>query len=162
MAAFDVVAIVILIVMGVRTAFKGFVAEFLTALALAGGIGAAVLLTSDVSELLVPHIGETFWTPVAAFLLIFLVVYILLKIIEATLHRIIDRIQLEKLDQSLGFFLGLVEGFLLLSVAVFLLQLQTFVEVEALFEKSVAADFIRKVIPIGARYIEEQLKGSNV
>lgn len=162
MAAFDVIAIVVLIVMGVRTALKGFVAEFMTALALIVGIGGAVLLTSTVSALLAPYIGETFWTPVAAFLMVFLLLYLLLKLIETTLHRIIARIQLEKLDQSLGFFLGLVEGFLILAVLVFLLQLQTFVPVQGLFEESVAAAVIRDVIPVGARFIEERLKNGHV
>ncbi len=162
MAAFDVIAIVVLIVMGVRTALKGFVAEFMTALALIVGISGAVLLTSTVSALLAPYIGETFWTPVAAFLLVFLLLYLLLKLIEATLHRIIARIQLEKLDQSLGFFLGLVEGFLLLAVLVFILQLQNFVSVRGLFEESIAAAFIREIIPVGAQFIEERLKNSHV
>ncbi len=157
-AAFDVVSIVVIITMGVRTAFKGFVAEFMSVLALLIGIAAALLLASSVSILLVPYIGETFWTPIAAFLLVFLIVYLLLKLIEATLHRIIERIQLEKLDQSLGFFLGMLEGFLILAVIVFLLQLQSFMEVEGLFEESFIAGFIREIIPVGARFIEERLK----
>ena len=162
LAAFDVIAIVVLIVMGVRTAFRGFVAEFMTALAFIVGIGAAVLLTSSITVVLVPYLGDTFWTPVVAFLSIFLIVYLLLKIIEVTLHRIIDRIQLEKLDQALGFFLGMVEGFLLLAVIVFVLQVQTFLDVEGLFRESIVAGFIREIIPVGARYIEERLRNAHV
>ncbi|MFO7849625.1 MAG: CvpA family protein [Spirochaetia bacterium] len=162
MAAFDVIAIVVIIAMGVRTAFKGFVAEFMTALSLIVGIGGAVLLTSKVSELLVPYIGATFWTPVAAFLLIFIIVYLLFKLLETSLHRIIDRIKLEKLDQSLGFFLGMVEGFIMLAVLLFLLELQSTVEVEGLFENSIAAEVIRDIIPIGAAYIEDRLGDVNV
>ncbi|MFP4179931.1 MAG: CvpA family protein [Spirochaetaceae bacterium] len=157
MAAFDVIAIVVLIAMGVRTAFKGFVAEFMTALSLIVGIGGAVLLTSRVSELLIPYIGATFWTPVVAFLLVFIVVYLLFKLLETSLHRLIDRIRLEKLDQSLGFFLGMVEGVILLAVILFFLELQSLVDVEGLFKNSIAADFIRKLIPIGAGFIEERL-----
>lgn len=162
LAVFDVIAVVVILVLGVRTAFKGFVSEFMTTLALLVGVGTALIFTSRVATLLTPHIGDTFWTPVVAFLIIFLVAYIVLKIIEATLHRIIDKIQLEKLDQSLGFVLGVLEALLLLAVVVFLLQLQTLISVETLFEESYVAKFLQKIIPIGAEYIEEQLQNTNV
>ncbi len=162
LAAFDVIAIVVLLFMGIRTALKGFVAEFMTFLALILGLAAAVLLTSSLSVLLIPYIGDTFWTPVAAFLALFLLVYLFLKIIEATLHRIIERVSLEKLDQALGFFLGIIEGFLILSVLIFILQIQTIVDVEGLFEESVVAGFIKQIIPVGARYLEQYLRTSHV
>lgn len=161
-AAFDVFALVVLLVAGIRTAFKGFVAEFMSTLAILIGVGVAVIFTSKVTVMLIPHIGDTFWTPIAAFLLLFIVSYLVIKVLEATFHRLIDRIQLEKLDQTLGFVLGLVEGFLLLAVIVFLLQLQNFIAVEALFEESFMAGLFQKVIPIGTEYIEEQLQKADV
>lgn len=162
LAVFDVIGILILLAAGVRCAFRGFVAEFLSALALITGLAAAVIFTATLSPLLVPFLGETMWTPIVAFLLIFLVGYALIKILESTLHRVIERVELEKLDQALGFFLGLVEGFLFLAILVFVLQLQTVVDVRAFLEESFLARILQQIIPVGARFFEERLQSYSV
>jgi membrane protein required for colicin V production len=162
LAVFDVIGIIILLAAGVRCAFRGFVAELLSALAVIGGLVGAVLFTSALSPVLAPYIGENIWTPVVAFLLLFLVGYIVVKIVESSLHRLIDRIELEKLDQTLGFVFGLLEGFLFLALLVFILQLQSVVNVDAFFQDSILASFLQKVIPVGARFIEERLQDYSV
>ncbi len=63
--------------------------------------------------------------------------------------------QLEKLDQSLGFFLGLIEGFLLIVILVFALQTQQIFDIAYLFENSYASSIAEKIIPFGTKLIEE-------
>ena len=86
----------------------------------------------------------------------------IIKIIESTLHRIIERVELEKLDQALGFFLGLIEGFLFLALLVFILQLQTVVEVGPFLEESFLAQVLQKIIPVGTQFLEERLQSYSV
>ncbi len=162
LAVFDIIGILILLAGGVRCAFRGFVAEFLSALAIITGLAAALIFTSALSPLLAPYLGETIWTPIVSFLLIFLLGYVLIKIIESTLYRIIERVQLEKLDQALGFFLGVVEGFLLLALLVFVLQLQSVVEIGPFLEESFLARFLQQIIPVGAQFLEERLQNYSV
>ena len=64
----------------------------------------------------------------------------------------------EKLDQALGFFLGLIEGFLLIVILVFLLKAQPVFSVEHLMENSFAASIADKIIPLGTRIIEEGIQ----
>jgi membrane protein required for colicin V production len=97
-----------------------------------------------------------------AFLLLFVITYLLVKLLESLLHGLVERIQLEKLDQALGFFLGLVEGFLLLAVLVFLLRIQPLLDVENLFAGSFLADLMQRIIPVGAQFIEEKLQDYRV
>jgi membrane protein required for colicin V production len=162
LAVFDVIGIVILLAAGIRCAFRGFVAEFLSALAVIVGLASAVLFTSALAPVLAPYLGEHIWTPVAAFLLIFLLGYVVVKIVESSLHRLIDRIELEKLDQTLGFILGVVEGIIFLALLVFILQLQSVVEVDAFLENSFLSRVLQKIIPVGARFIEERLQNYSV
>lgn len=162
MAVFDVIGIVVLLAAGFRCAFRGFVTEFLSVLAVLTGLTLAVLFTSALTPVLAPYLGESFWTPIVAFLIIFLVGYLIIKIIESTLHRIIEKIQLEKLDQALGFFLGLVEGLLVLAILVFVLQLQNVIEVKALLEESYIARVLQRIIPVGAQFLEQRLQEQSV
>lgn len=162
MAVFDVIGIVVLLAAGFRCAFRGFVTEFLSVLAVLTGLALSVLFTSVFTPVLVPFLGESFWTPIVAFLIIFLVGYLVIKIIESTLHRIIEKIQLEKLDQALGFFLGLVEGLLVLAILVFILQLQNVIEVKALLDESFIAGILWKIIPVGAQFLEQRLQEQSV
>jgi len=162
LAVFDVIGIVVLLAAGFRCAFRGFVAEFLSVLAFMTGLVLSVLGTSALTPVLAPYLGETFWTPIAAFLILFLTGYIIVKIVESTLHRLIERIQLEKLDQALGFFLGLIEGLLILAVLVFILQLQNAVDVRSFLDDSFLAGVLRKIIPVGARFLEQRLQEQSV
>lgn len=162
LAVFDVIGIVILLAAGIRCAFRGFVAEFLSALAILVGLASAVLFTAALAPVLAPYLGENIWTPVVAFLLIFLLGYVVVKVVESSLHRLIDRIELEKLDQTLGFVLGVVEGLLFLALLVFILQLQSVVDVDAFLEDSFLSRILQKVIPVGARFIEERLQNYSV
>jgi membrane protein required for colicin V production len=93
-----------------------------------------------------------------AFLVLFVLTYLLVKLLESLLHGLVERIQIEKLDQALGFFLGLVEGFLLLAVLVFVLRVQPLFEVDQLFAGSFLADLMQRLIPVGAQFIEEKLQ----
>jgi len=161
-AVFDVIGIVVLLAAGFRCAFRGFVAEFLSVLAVLTGLTLSILFTSSLTPVLAPYLGETFWTPIVAFLLIFLIGYVIIKIIESTLHRLIEKIQLEKLDQALGFFLGLVEGIIILAVLVFILQLQNVIDVKDLLADSFIARVLQKIIPVGTQFIETRLHEQSV
>jgi len=154
-APFDIVSLIILFILAIRATFRGFLTEIMSMASIIVGIIIAVVFTRPVSELLQNYIGNSFWNMIIAFLGLFLVSYLIIKIFESSLNTLIEKIQLEKLDQSLGFFLGLVEGFLLIVILVFLMQAQQFISVSYLFENSYASSIAEKIIPIGTKIIEE-------
>lgn len=161
-AAFDIIGIVVLLIAGIRCTFRGFVAEFLSALAILTGLITALIFTGALAPVLAPYLGETFWTAIVAFLLLFLAGYVLIKIVESTLHRMIEKIELEKLDQALGFFLGVVEGFIFLALLVFILEVQTVIELDGFLEESFLAGILQSIIPVGAHFIQERLQAYSV
>jgi len=82
-----------------------------------------------------------------AFLVIFIVVYIIVKIIEKILHGVLEKIHLDKLDKSLGFLLGIVEGLLVFTVILLILKVQPFFDLTHVLEGSFAARVILQVLP---------------
>lgn len=154
--AFDIVSLVVILIMAVRAVFRGFIDEFLSMAAVILGLAAALLFTGKVRVLVDKYIHSEFWSPVAAFLLLFLAVYIIVKILENALNSLIEKVQLEKLDQSLGFFLGVIEGCLVVVLIVFLLEIQPFVEIGSLFNDSIAYQAADKIIPLGKELLESR------
>ena len=156
--AFDIVSLIILLILAIRGTFRGFIAEIMSMASLIVGIIIAVVFTHPVSILLQRYIGESFWNTIIAFLGLFLVSYLIIKIFESSLNTLVEKVQLEKLDQALGFFLGLLEGFLLIVILVFILRAQPLISIENLFENSFAASIADKIIPIGTKIIEEGMQ----
>ena len=143
--------------MAVRAVFRGFIDEFLSMAAVILGLAAALIFTGKLSVLVEKYIHSEFWSPVVAFLLLFLVVYIVVKILENALNSLVEKVQLEKLDQSLGFFLGIIEGALLVVLIVFILEVQPFFEIKSLFTGSIAYQAADKIIPIGKELLESRV-----
>ncbi len=154
-AAFDIVSLIILFLLALRATFRGFLTEIMSMASIIVGIIIAVIFTRPVSVLLENYIGQSFWNMIIAFLGLFLVSYLIIKIFESSLNTLIEKVQLEKLDQSLGFFLGLIEGFLLIIILVFALQAQQIFDVSNLFDNSYASTIAGKIIPIGTKLLEE-------
>lgn len=157
--AFDIVSLIILLILAIRVTFRGFVAEIMSMASVLVGIIIAVIFTHPVSLLLQGYIGESFWNTVIAFLGLFLISYLIIKLFESSLNSLIEKVQLEKLDQSLGFFLGLIEGFLFVVILVFVLRAQPFFEIDKLLENSFSASIADKIIPIGTKIIEGKIRG---
>jgi len=154
-AAFDIISLVIIFILAIRATFRGFLTEIMSMASLIVGITIAVIFTRPVSILLQDYIGDSFWNMIIAFLGLFLVSYLIVKIFENSLNTLIEKVQLEKLDQSLGFFLGLIEGFLLIVILVFALKTQQIFNIDNLFENSYALSIAEKIIPLGTKLIEE-------
>lgn len=160
--AVDIVALVIILVAAIRCTFKGFVAEIMSFAALIVGLAAAIIFGGLVTPLLENYLGQTVWTPIAAFLGIFLLAYLLMKLFEGALYRLIDKINLEKMDQALGFFLGAVEGIILLLLLYFLIKIQPLFDLEPLFQGSKVSPILEKLLPLGQEFMNTAIRKNSV
>jgi membrane protein required for colicin V production len=154
--ALDIVFAAILVFTTLRGAFRGFVTELLSMASLILGITAAVVFSGMVGSYFNRYLGESPWSQVAAFLAIFLLVYILVKIFENALHTLIERIHLESLDHALGLFLGVVEGLLVTFVLILLIQVQPFFSPDALLEGSVFARLLVPFLPYASELLNRR------
>ena len=153
LAGIDVIFLVIIAVSALRCAAHGFVSELLSMAALIFGLLAAIIFFRKVSPLVRDWFmpGAKGIPEVIAFAAIFLMVYIVVKIVEATLKNIIEGISLGGLDHFLGFLLGCAEGIIIVSLLLFLLSVQRFFDPNQFLENSLFAKIILPLITGGKK-----------
>lgn len=149
LSVLDIVFIIVFIIIVVRCVMRGFVEEFLSMAALIFGIAGAVFLSGPIGKMLDKYFGLSIWSHIIAFLGCFIIIYIIIKILEGIIHNIFDKLNLDKLDKALGFILGLLEGFLIVAVLIFLLswfKWVPFINIEQLLKESLIAQFIQPLL----------------
>jgi membrane protein required for colicin V production len=146
-AAIDIVFLVLIVVLAIRGAIRGFVTEIGSVAALVVGLGGAILFYKPLAALIGRLFGISMWNPLIAFLILFLVLYLLIKLLEHLLHAVFDKLDLERLDRAIGFFLGLAEGLLAVCVLLFLLNWQPLFDARKLLEHSLFARVLSPILP---------------
>ena len=146
-AAIDVVFLVLIVVLAIRGAIRGFVTEIGSVAALVVGLGGAILFYKPLAALIGRLFGISMWNPLIAFLILFLVLYLVIKLLEHLLHAMFDKLDLERLDRAIGFFLGLAEGLLGVCVLLFLLNWQPLFDARKLLEHSLFARVLSPILP---------------
>ena len=158
----DVVFGILILTAAVRGAFRGFVAEVGSAASVILGIGGAIGFYRPASRLIARRFGESMWNPLIAFLVLFLIIYILVKLVERLLGAVFEKLNLNRLDSALGFFLGIGEGLLLVAVALFFLSWQPFFDPEPLLGNSLFARVLFPLLPSPERIFENGMRPRNV
>lgn len=153
LAGIDVVFAIVIVILAIRAAIRGFVKELLGTAALILGIVAAVLLSGLAAQIIENWIGESVWSQVIAFLAVFLIVYIVVKIFEGALNRLVERIHLDQLDHALGLFLGIVEGLVVAFLLLLVIQIQPFFDPEVLMGGSIFARILLPFLPFAAEFL---------
>ena len=87
----DVILAAILLVAVIRCTIRGFIAEFMSLAGIILSLVAAITLYRTGSAYLERTFGESTWNPVISFLMILLVVYLVVKILESALHRLLEQ-----------------------------------------------------------------------
>jgi membrane protein required for colicin V production len=145
----DIIFIVVWILVTIRCIFRGFIEEILSMAGVILGITGAVFLSGPLGVLLNNTFKLGMWSQLIAFLACFVIIYIIVKVLESVILNIFEKLNLEKLDKALGFLLGLVEGLLVISVAIILLNWLTWipvVDIEGLLKESFMAQLLMPVI----------------
>ncbi|MCL2792403.1 MAG: CvpA family protein, partial [Spirochaetaceae bacterium] len=107
---------------------------------------AGFVFSSILTNYIAQYFNISWWNRLISFLIIFLVIYILLKLLERLFHNLIEKIQLERLDRSLGLFLGLFEGCIIILFVVSLVDAQPFFSADKIFSDSIVVEYARKII----------------
>ena len=142
----DVVFIIVILFFTARAVIKGFVAEFISVASVLGGIIAGFVFSSILTNYIAKYFKISWWNRLISFLVIFLIVYILLKLIEKFFYKVIEQIELQKLDRSLGLFFGLLESCIIILFVVSVIDAQPFFPADKIFSDSVIVVYARKII----------------
>ena len=134
--AFDIVLFVVITLLAVRCAAMGLVAELFSKAAVICGFIAALLLFRKVAPAVSQITGRESFSGLIAFLLVFLAVFFVIKIVQSTVSDIFFSLSLQSLDRALGLFLGAGEGLLVAAVVVVFLVQQPFFDASSILAGS--------------------------
>jgi membrane protein required for colicin V production len=154
----DIVFSVVIAVAAIRGIVKGFIEEFFSVGALVLGVLLATLFSSALAGPVEDVFKVRGWGQVIAFFAIFIVVYIVLKLVERGLKGVFEKINLQNLDRALGFLLGLLEGVVVVSVVIVAIRIQPFFKLDELLQGSFYARYILPLVLAAAGSIDPAVK----
>ncbi len=145
----DIIFLLILLILVVRGAFRGFITEISLMAAPLLGILFAVLFSNLLVNVvaLVTGAKESIWNHIIAFLIIFLLVYLLVFFIQGLLLDIVGRLNLHNLDRALGIVLGLVEGVLVIAILLIIASWLPLPGVKQPLQTSIFYNFLMPFLP---------------
>lgn len=155
----DVLIVLIAFMSAVVGTVRGFALEFSSRAGFLVGFVIALLFSQLGSSLLI----ENFDLPplvatLIAFVVLFIVGYILMMMVGSLLDRTLDVLGLDWLDRLLGLVLGVVEVIVVVAFLIYLLELQQVVDVSAYLEPSViTTKLIKPLTPVGVNLVKEML-----
>ncbi len=146
-AAFDIVCAVLMLILVIRCALRGFVDEIMSMASVVLGILAAVLFYQNGAAFIREKwIDMKVLPEVLAFAAIFLIVFLLIRLVEFLLKDIINGINLHRLDRFLGMLFGVLEGFVLICLILFILAVQPLFDPTPIFQNSIAAELLLPLV----------------
>ena len=149
--SFSVIDFVFLGLIGlfvIRCFLKGFVSEILTMAAVVFGLLASLFLYKNGGD----YLREKFWPDlnmvpeIVAFIALFIIVFIAVKLFEILLKGIINNISLSGIDRFLGIIFGFAEGIVVVSLILFLLRIQPLFDPSSILSESFFAHLLLPLI----------------
>lgn len=127
---------IIIVVFAVSGLIKGFVDNVFGKLAFIAGIICGWIFYKSLATSLLKDIKLPYAANILSFLLIFVVVFLIIKLAQMIISKIFEWSILKSLDRTLGFIFGIVEGAAVVCLIIFLLSVQPFFDVTNLFDGS--------------------------
>lgn len=143
----DIIFLIILGVMAVRGLFNGLIKELFSFGALILGLLASMGFYKSLAGFFAEQFGSYGWIEGVSFFLIFIVVFVLLKIAEHTILKLMDDTAAFSVDKGLGFVLGLLEGIIICSLITYFINFQTLFNLDKLLAGSFFVPFFSKIFP---------------
>ena len=139
----DLIFLLLALFFVIKGFFRGFISEFMSMAALILGLIAALAFQNQLSALLKDMIKSDTFRPIAAFFLLFIGTYILVKLLELLLHNAIEAIKMNSLDRLLGLVWGLLETAVIVLIIVFLVYRFKFKAGISFLDESIVARYAR-------------------
>ena len=149
----DLIFLILIILMLIRGYLRGFIEEVFSWAASVLAIWVAVLLYPAGAAFIRSKVMQDvrYVPEILAFVAIFFVVTIFLKLVEKILKDVVMGANLGWADKILGLLFGLVEGLTLTALILFILSIQPLVDpekIEKILENSIFAEILLPLIRI--------------
>ena len=144
-AFIDLVFIIIIAACVLLSFFKGFVASFFGKATFIVAILLGIFFAPRFDVFVAKYVNIPYVKTIISFFIIFIVSFLLLKVVQLIVKSIFSGEIMGSLDKALGFFWGLAEGLLIVGVICVILIVQPFVDLTELLSKSF---FVSKLLPL--------------
>jgi membrane protein required for colicin V production len=149
LAIIDIVFIVLIFILVIRCALRGFISEIMSMAAGVLGVlsailfykpGAAFVRTKILADMqVVPEL--------IAFVVLVAIVFFCIKVLQHIIQDIISRVNLlEGFDHALGLIFGLLEGLVLVCLILFVINIQPLFNPASLLEHSIFAQVLNPLM----------------
>ncbi|MDR3336501.1 MAG: CvpA family protein [Treponema sp.] len=145
MVIIDIVFILLILLFAVRGALKGFIEEVTAMASVVLALGAAFFFHRKGAEFLIEKYfpGGKVLPGILAFLGLFVIVFVAVKLLGFLLRDISSRISLlDTGDHLLGFLFGILEGVVLVSLLLWIMTIQPFLDAAPVLEHSIFAEIL--------------------
>ncbi|MCL2809157.1 MAG: CvpA family protein [Treponema sp.] len=142
----DIVFVALIGLLMIRCYLKGFVSELLSMAGIVFGLFASLYFYKNGGQFIrEKFLPESEIIPeIIAFVLLFIIVCSIIKLLEKILLNIIDQISLTGADSFIGIIFGFAEGIVVVSLILFLLKIQPLFDSSELLDNSF---FARLLLP---------------
>ena len=147
-APIDFIFMILILIFIIRCTIRGFLSEIMSMAAIVLGMLASLYFFKKGGEFISAKFmpDHRTFADVIAFILLFLVVFALIKILERLLKDIIEGIKLGKADRFLGIIFGFVEGIIVVSLVLFVINIQPLFDSQIVLNNSFFAGIILPLI----------------
>ena len=143
----DIIFMILMGVMAFRGLFNGLIKELFSFGALIIGLLASMAFYKPLSGFFVEQFGDHAWNEGLAFFIVFLVIFVGLKIAERIILKMMEETAAFSVDKGLGFVLGLLEGIIICSLVTYFIDLQTVFNLDKVISGSFFVPFFVKIFP---------------
>lgn len=151
----------IIILLAARCFVRGFVQEVLSVASYGVGLLSGLLFSNALIDVAVKKLGiqgiPASVEYVVAFIVCFVLGFLLMKIVEKLIREGLEAANLDIFDRVLGLVLGIGEGLLVVALALVIMDLQPFFNLDALLAESLYAGTL---LPIVSPAINDTLRPS--
>jgi len=118
----DIIIMVILAIFAFNGTRRGFITEITMIFALVCGFFFANIFYSDISNFIDDWVSNDSLRMLISYLLIFLVVLAMVRFLAIMLQKFLELVLLGWLNRVLGLLFGILKGFLVITVFIFIIQ----------------------------------------
>lgn len=151
----DVIFIVVILTFAIVAMARGFIKAIFSKLCWILGLIFAFLFYKKLTGQMNSLIHNEPLSLILCFVLIFVVVFLIVKIIQVILEKVFGGEIMKGLDRALGFFFGIVEGFLFVFIFSFIMLNQPWFDCHVIFEKSLIIRMLQPLLDYSAATVTQ-------
>lgn len=153
----DIIFILIILYFAISSAQNGLIKEVFGKLAVIFGVLAGVYFCGILTPYLARIVNFPVLDTILAFMLIFTAVFLFIKIVQIILSGLFKCEVLKSLDKALGFFLGVIEGTLIVSAVLILIVAQPWFNSSKLIENCAVWKFLEPILSPSVAFVSSKL-----